>query len=203
MRKSKRAVYNNGELSLIQRGNVYHIYGTRQGRRIRVSAETDNLLVAQRRLDDMCIELDSGWRASELTSQLPWEEVARQAWVRHKMSSKTRGIPFEISPTVVYRAMEETGFRCAVSGIAFSRKMGRGPVDPWSPSIDRIDNRHGYLPDNIRVVCVAANYAMNQWGQDVLLRLAKAVVRNASRVTPEIETDTKFAQSVSNKEPSS
>ena len=82
--------------------------------------------------------------------------------------------------------MLETKFLCAVSGVPLSRTGAfAGAPDPWAPSIDRIENRHGYLKDNVRVVSLVANLAMNRWGYDVMLRLAKAVVRNAGQPTPE------------------
>ncbi len=47
---------------------------------------------------------------------------------------------------------------------------------PWAPSVDRIDSSKGYVPGNVRLVCVAANLAMNEWGEDVLARVARAYV---------------------------
>jgi hypothetical protein len=127
-----------------------------------------------------------GWREGYDSADITWKMVAMLACNRHRQSAKTREIPFQLKPADVYRLMETTDFCCAVSGIPFSKKAeGLGHVDPWAASIDRIENRHGYLLDNVRVVCVAANLAMNQWGHDVLLRLAKGVVRNAALVIRE------------------
>ena len=80
-------------------------------------------------------------------------------------------------------SMERMNFRCAVSGIPLSRRCqpNREP-DPWSASLDRIENRQGYIQDNFRIVCLAANLAMNRWGYDVLLRLARSVTRSADQV---------------------
>jgi hypothetical protein len=47
---------------------------------------------------------------------------------------------------------------------------------PFSPSIDQIEATNGYTLENARIVCVAANFAMNQWGLDTLLRVAHGVV---------------------------
>jgi hypothetical protein len=72
----------------------------------------------------------------------------------------------------------EQGGRCAVSGIVFAAE----PHDeafvktPFGPSIDRMDNTGGYTTDNVRLVCMVANFAMNQWSDDVLRRLAHGVV---------------------------
>jgi hypothetical protein len=132
-------------------------------------------------------EIETGWRPGEQKSD-SWQIVASRLRRRHKKSAEDRCIPFELSPAEIYQLMLATDFRCAISGIAFSRgeKMGpRGLTDPWAPSIDRIDNRQGYLSDNIRVVCIAANIGMNVWGYDTLLRLARGVIRKADAIVPE------------------
>lgn len=69
--------------------------------------------------------------------------------------------------------------KCAVSGIDFTLdalneddKRSRA----FAPSIDRINNHVGYTSDNIRLVCRIANYAMNTWGDEALLKLSLSVV---------------------------
>jgi hypothetical protein len=47
---------------------------------------------------------------------------------------------------------------------------------PFAPSIDQIEATNGYTLENARIVCVAANFAMNQWGLSTLLRVAHGVV---------------------------
>lgn len=183
-------IYQVGGLTLFKRGSVYHIRGTHEGKRIRVSTGSGDLRLARLALDDLHAELESGWRADPegFTLDISWAAVAKWIHARHKVSAKERGIPFDIAPADVYSAMQATGFRCAVSGIDFSRRVGPlADPDPWSPSLDRIEGRQGYLKGNIRVVCLVANLAMNRWGYDTLLRLSNAVSRNANHVVSEPE----------------
>lgn len=63
---------------------------------------------------------------------------------------------------------------CAVSGIRFV--ITDEPHHPFQPSVDRIDGRLGYIVGNVRFVCLAVNVAMNRWGQDNLLKIAKGMV---------------------------
>ncbi|WP_295403742.1 hypothetical protein [uncultured Thiocystis sp.] len=56
--------------------------------------------------------------------------------------------------------------------------LGYSTKRPWMPSVDRIDSRLGYTPDNIRLVTVAANLAMGTWGDEVLYKMADAICRN-------------------------
>jgi hypothetical protein len=67
--------------------------------------------------------------------------------------------------------------RCAVSGLEFSEALvGTGRARrPYAPSLDRIDRSRGYEPDNVRLVTAVANFAMNAWGLEPVLDLARAM----------------------------
>ena len=70
------------------------------------------------------------------------------------------------------------GGRCEVSGIRFSMERAKHHRKAmWSPSIDRIDNSRGYEADNCRLVCVAVNLALNEFGEDVLTRIAISLLQ--------------------------
>jgi hypothetical protein len=67
---------------------------------------------------------------------------------------------------------------CEVSGLAFSAEEFPDALvkHPFAPSLDRIIPGRDYSSDNVRLVCVCANFSMNEWGLDTLVRLADAVV---------------------------
>jgi hypothetical protein len=48
------------------------------------------------------------------------------------------------------------------------------------PSLDQIEPSKGYTAHNVRLVCVAANFAMNAWGLDTLIRVARGVIKKAA-----------------------
>jgi len=79
--------------------------------------------------------------------------------------------------------LEQEG-RCAVSGIVFSDELHERSFvkRPFEPSLDRIDSAKGYTTENVRLVVVIANFAMGQWGEDVLRRLAHGVVETERKV---------------------
>lgn len=156
------------------------------GRRYRFTVGRD-LKSAKERLAVFRMEVDSGWRPGEQRKETWKIVVAARLRLRQAGAAKKRGIPFHLTAGQVYALLKDAEFRCSISGIALSKhEIGlRGVVDPWGPSLDRIDNRIGYVLDNVRVVCVVANMAMNAFGFDTLLRLAKGVVRNARGAVPE------------------
>jgi hypothetical protein len=72
----------------------------------------------------------------------------------------------------LYRAQ---GGCCALSGIRFTADDDRPRAlvsRPFAPSLDQIEAGGGYHPGNVRLICVAANFAMNAWGEDALRKLA-------------------------------
>lgn len=110
-----------------------------------------------------------------------------RAWIRPlflaaRKNAATRGLAFELSMEDVDALVAASGGRCAVTGIALSNDRGLLPQGrkmrrPWAPSLDRLDSAQGYSLGNCRIVCCAANYAMSQWGEEVLVEMAKAIAR--------------------------
>lgn len=63
--------------------------------------------------------------------------------------------------------------RCEITGLPFTLHKPEGyRRRPYAPSVDRIDASKPYQDDNVRVVCVCVNYALNEWGEKVLRQMA-------------------------------
>lgn len=94
--------------------------------------------------------------------------------------ARAKGVTFSITRAHILSLAQATNFRCAVSGIPFDLDWrAEYKRRPWKPSLDRIDPKLGYVEGNVRMVCAVANYAMNDWGLDVLERLSRAIVSRA------------------------
>jgi hypothetical protein len=66
--------------------------------------------------------------------------------------------------------------KCEVTGITFGYRRPAGArTAPWAPSIDRIESGRGYDFTNCRLVCVAVNFALNEFGEAVLRRIARHI----------------------------
>lgn len=65
--------------------------------------------------------------------------------------------------------------RCELTGLRFSAAPHPGALRrPLVPSVDRIDNAGPYSISNCRLVCLAVNVAMNQWGNRIFDLICQA-----------------------------
>lgn len=70
--------------------------------------------------------------------------------------------------------------RCAVSGVVMDlprngQAWERRTRDPWKPSLDRLDPEQGYVPGNVRFVCVMANLARGRFTDAALVAFCRQV----------------------------
>lgn len=92
-------------------------------------------------------------------------------------NARTRGIEWTLDAKDLNAILVGGNWRCAVTNVKFDYKPAvDGKRRPWAPSLDRIRSGEGYVPGNVRFVCVAANLAMNEWGEDVLQKMAHSLV---------------------------
>lgn len=91
-----------------------------------------------------------------------------------KARAKVRRFECTITRDDIASLTERSEGKCAITGIKFEFG-GKGKPSPWAPSLDCIDSNLGYTHGNVRLVCLAVNYAKNKWGTDVLMRMAQAI----------------------------
>ena len=96
---------------------------------------------------------------------------------KNTMSRKNRTGGCTLTPELIAAALKRSKGRCEVTGIAFKTERALGvSARPFMHSIDRIDSKQGYVPNNIRIVCLAVNVAMSHWGENVLSDIAVGYV---------------------------
>lgn len=99
-----------------------------------------------------------------------------------KKNSKEKGITCTISKRLIYELLRDHP-SCTLTGIRFDLKLKQYKLaNPFRPSVDRIDSSKGYEPDNIRLVCVAVNYALNEFGESTLRTICQAYLCRCSQV---------------------
>jgi hypothetical protein len=108
----------------------------------------------------------------------------RRRWLRERVTdargrARIAGMPFTLSPEFASKLFDEQKGCCAVTGLKFNLQSFPTLVaHPFAPSIDRRLSSGGYTEDNVRLVCVAVNFGMGQWGEEVFLTLARAAVKH-------------------------
>jgi hypothetical protein len=101
---------------------------------------------------------------------------AKDLYHAARVRAAKKGVPFTLTQTDLAALVDAANGCCALSKIPFEfDKQGHRVKRPFAPSMDRIDHRQGYIPGNVRFVCVAANVAMNVWGESALRRLAEGI----------------------------
>jgi hypothetical protein len=103
------------------------------------------------------------------------DDILDDVYPNARKRAKHDGREFSITREYLTDVAKRQGWCCAVSGIEFSHEKAKGCFrSPWRPSLDRIDASRGYVPGNVRLVLVAVNIAMGEWGEATFLEIARA-----------------------------
>ena len=99
--------------------------------------------------------------------------VYRRAITEAKKRAVKKGLEFALASADADRFKKRCRNRCELTSVPFSTaKIPGHHKAPYMPSLDRIDSDDGYTFENCRVLCVAANLALNEWGEHVFRRIA-------------------------------
>jgi hypothetical protein len=73
--------------------------------------------------------------------------------------AQKRGLSFTLNKEWLIDQLEALSFECSVTGVQLTLENGSAKyLNPYAPSIDRMDPTKGYDPDNCRVVCLRFNH---------------------------------------------
>jgi hypothetical protein len=165
-------------------GKSWYINFSRDGKHTRKSLGQVSEEIAKQALADFYLGIVPSARRDAISL------TRGELFTLHRKSverARERGIQHHLNLANVTAMYERSGGRCEVTGIEFSRYKPEGATRrPWYPSIDRIDSKGHYTMYNCRLVCVAVNIAMCEWGLDTLQRLSRALVLgNYAKSTPQ------------------
>jgi hypothetical protein len=87
---------------------------------------------------------------------------------------KKKGIELDFDLEWMCELYQKQDGKCSQTDLPFdlSENSRRKRFRPLSVSIDRIDSAKGYTKDNVRLVCVAFNLALNAFGDGVFEKIA-------------------------------
>jgi hypothetical protein len=131
-----------------------------------------------KRLGTTVREVNAGVASLGLTRAVMPMDHLKVIYTTCRRNAATRGLEFSLTKDDLQAMWERSKGRCEVTGIKLDIvRIPDCKRRPLAPSIDRIDSRSGYTLENCRLVCVAVNLAINEWGEDLFGRVAKAYVR--------------------------
>jgi|SRR5215208_1021263 hypothetical protein len=121
----------------------------------------------------------------------------RGAFMSARKRAAASGMVFALTFDDIERMFSDQKGCCAISGLSFAptRLPNAFVKHPFAPSLDRIDCTGGYTPGNVRLVCIAVNFGLGQWGEEVFRSIAEATVRNQPppRTMPKAELDERIS----------
>ncbi len=147
-----------------EHGAFYHRL---KGRRIRLGRSLDESMNVLRQIGVTAAAVDVGHLS--------------QAFWHARKNAKVRAMEFKLTRADLAIIWERSGGRCELTGLKFDLfKRNEYRRRPFAPSIDRIDSATGYSASNCRLVVVAINLAMNEWGHEVFAKIAAGYLRKYS-----------------------
>jgi hypothetical protein len=95
-----------------------------------------------------------------------------------KDRAKKKRLQFSIDFEWLMEQFTKQNGCCALTNIKLEFSKIDKHKNPYSPSIDQIIPHKGYTKDNCRLVCVAINLGMNEFGTEVFKIIANAFIDN-------------------------
>lgn len=93
-----------------------------------------------------------------------------------KLRSKKHNLPFDITAKWIEQKLINNF--CELTGLPFDFKPAKNTrLNPYSPSLDRINNAEGYTQTNVRVVLTSVNMAINEYGLETMFPIFKKLAK--------------------------
>jgi len=86
----------------------------------------------------------------------PRSRILHNMMKNSRSRAKELNLPFDLDKKFLDSIL---GTRCPVFNVPFYMGCGKQgeEVNPFTPSLDRLDNNKGYIKTNIRIICFRAN----------------------------------------------
>ena len=98
---------------------------------------------------------------------------------RSKNSKQTKNMSFNLTKEFLHELFQKQNNKCKITNITFDyTKYNNKKASPFKPSIDRIDSSKGYTQDNVRLVCVIINFALNEFGEEIFRQICESYIKN-------------------------
>lgn len=161
--------------NLTLRGDVWHFNARINGRRFRVSTGARTEEGAARVAEQLRLRGEATFRGFVATPEAELLSYLAKSRERALRRDRKRSRVAELTPDDMRTMYHRSGGRCELTGIPFSLEKADGTFRrPLAPSIDRLDNGKPYSLANCRLIALAVNIGINEWGDVLFRRIALA-----------------------------
>lgn len=165
-------------------GGIRHVRSTHQTREI----------AARRVADEMFEELQKHHQLNVVRTVLPMQHSTgwlaelqrpevegwfKRMWRSAECRAGVRKVVWALGESDFWKLVRESDGKCAITGLPLY--FGPAVHHPMQPSLDRIESGVGYCIGNCRIVLLAVNYAMNEWGEELFREIAFSYAASALR----------------------
>ena len=91
-----------------------------------------------------------------------------------KRRAKRKNWEFNLTKEWLYKQLEKQNYSCLITQLPFDFSKGKKYINPYMPSLDRINTDKGYTIDNVRIICTILNLALNEFGEENFKKICKA-----------------------------
>lgn len=159
----------------MKNGAAVHYYRANRGRRIRLPDDPDSEEFAEavKLAATMGQETDRPKRLTAVELRRQAIGAAIQESIKGaKQRAADRGLPFDLDIDWALNQLDAQNLKCALTSIPF---LSECPADsyrnPYAPSLDRISPKDGYTRGNVRIVILAINVMLMDWGAEIFERV--------------------------------
>lgn len=89
-------------------------------------------------------------------------------YLNKSRNRKNKNLNFDLDELYLKELWEKQNQKCALSGINIYLKKGKNT--PITASLDRIDNKKGYIKNNVQFVAYSINLAKNSFSDDQIIK---------------------------------
>lgn len=97
-----------------------------------------------------------------------------------KRRAKKKNMPFDLTKEWIIQQLETQNHLCALTQLPFLFEETENQLNPYAPSLDRIDPNKGYTQDNVRIVCSIINLSLNEFGEETFKKICESYLSNLS-----------------------
>lgn len=166
-------------INIYLRGDTWHVDVLHNDKRYRSTLRTKSKEIAVQKAKAYKARITGLYYSIEA---IPNEYITKMYCAARGRSVK-KGVEFKLTREELTALFDRAQGACELTGLPFTfTKDDINTKRPFAPSIDRI-NTHGiYEFKNCRIVCLAVNIGVNEWGLAVFEKVAKAFINSHTNV---------------------